>query len=33
MAGGKCVPEGKSEPPCKCTAIDLELKMRMKCKY
>jgi hypothetical protein len=33
MVGGKCAPEGKSKPSHKCTAIDLELKITMICKY
>lgn len=33
MAGGKHVPEGKSEPSNKCTASDLRLKIRMTHKY
>jgi hypothetical protein len=33
MAGGKHAREGNSEPSCKRTAIDLELKLRMIRKY
>jgi hypothetical protein len=33
MAGGKRAREGNSEPSCKCTTIDLELKLRMIRKY
>jgi hypothetical protein len=32
MAGGKHVPEGKNEPLLKCTASDLNMKLRL-CKY
>jgi hypothetical protein len=30
---GKCVPEGKSKPSRKCTATDLQIKIRMLCNY
>jgi hypothetical protein len=33
VAGGKCVPKGKSKLSRECTAIDLELKIRMIHKY
>jgi hypothetical protein len=33
ITGGKCAPEGKSEPSCKCNAIDLEMKIRMVHRY
>jgi hypothetical protein len=33
MPGGKRVPKGKSEPSCKHTGIDLEMKIRMIHKY
>jgi transposase-like protein len=33
MADGKCAPEGKSEPSCKSTSIDTEMKIRVICKY
>jgi hypothetical protein len=33
MAHSKHAPEVKSKPSCKCTAIDLEIKVRMICKY
>jgi hypothetical protein len=33
MVGGKLAPEGKCEPSDKCTAADLEMKVRMICKY
>jgi hypothetical protein len=33
MSGGKCAHKEKSEPPRKCTAIDLEMKIRMIRKY
>jgi hypothetical protein len=35
MAVGKHIPEGVNhlEPPCRHTAIDIEMKLRMICKY
>jgi hypothetical protein len=33
MAGAKHSPEEKSESPCKYTAIDLQIKIRMICKH
>lgn len=33
MTGGKHAPEGKSKPSPKLTAIELEMKLRMICKY